>query len=284
MSAKLMPAVGLRFVDANTGEALAGGKVYFYLAGTSAPKAVYADGDGVSALTNPVILDSNGEAQIWLGTGYYRVAVTDLNDVPQPQYDADDVSAYAENVSGIVAIANGGTGAATKAAGFDALSPLTTAGDILYGGAAGTGTRLAKGTANQVLHSGSVPSFSAVDLAADVTGTLPVANGGTGETSLGAAAADGAITTKHGSVAITKGSAAALTLAAPIVGTDDFKVLRIVATTAFVHTVTNAAPGFNAGGAGKDVATFGGAIGDSMEVMAYQGVWLVLNLTNVVLA
>ena len=42
-----------------------------------------------------------------------------------------------------IAIARGGTGATTKSGGFDALSPMTTLGDIVYGGAAGTGTRLA---------------------------------------------------------------------------------------------------------------------------------------------
>lgn len=35
------------------------------------------------------------------------------------------------------------------------------------------------GTAHQVLHGAAPPTFSAVDLAADVTGTLPIANGGT---------------------------------------------------------------------------------------------------------
>jgi hypothetical protein len=50
-----------------------------------------------------------------------------------------------------IAIANGGTGQATKAAAFDALSPMTTAGDIIYGGTSGTGTRLAAGSNGQVL-------------------------------------------------------------------------------------------------------------------------------------
>jgi len=50
-----------------------------------------------------------------------------------------------------VPIADGGTGASTKAAAFDALSPMTTQDDIIYGGATGTGTRLAKGTDGQVL-------------------------------------------------------------------------------------------------------------------------------------
>lgn len=54
-------------------------------------------------------------------------------------------------VTGQLPIANGGTGQATKAAGFDALSPMTTGGDLIYGGASGTGTRLANGTSGQHL-------------------------------------------------------------------------------------------------------------------------------------
>jgi hypothetical protein len=62
-------------------------------------------------------------------------------------------------------------------------NPMTAAGDIIYGGTAGAATRLADGTATQLLHSGTTPSWSAVSLTADVTNTLPVANGGTGVTS-----------------------------------------------------------------------------------------------------
>jgi len=54
-------------------------------------------------------------------------------------------------LTGQVAIANGGTGASTKAAGFNALSPMSAAGDVIYGGTAGAGTALAIGTAGQVL-------------------------------------------------------------------------------------------------------------------------------------
>jgi hypothetical protein len=55
------------------------------------------------------------------------------------------------NVSGTVAVDKGGTGATTKSAGFDALSPMTTSGDLIYGGASGTGTRLAKGNNGTIL-------------------------------------------------------------------------------------------------------------------------------------
>jgi hypothetical protein len=50
-----------------------------------------------------------------------------------------------------IALTKGGTGATTKSAAFDALSPMSTLGDIIYGGIGGTGTRLGKGTADQVL-------------------------------------------------------------------------------------------------------------------------------------
>lgn len=54
------------------------------------------------------------------------------------------------SLTGIVPIANGGTGAATAVAGFNALSPLTTKGDVL--GNDGTNDiRLAVGTNGQVL-------------------------------------------------------------------------------------------------------------------------------------
>lgn len=42
-----------------------------------------------------------------------------------------------------IAIANGGTGQTSQTSAFNALSPMTTLGDIIYGGASGTGTRLA---------------------------------------------------------------------------------------------------------------------------------------------
>jgi hypothetical protein len=66
--------------------------------------------------------------------------------------------------AGTLSIGNGGTGQITKAAAFDALSPMTTGGDLIYGGASGTGTRLANGTSGYVLTSNggtAAPSWQA---------------------------------------------------------------------------------------------------------------------------
>ncbi len=50
-----------------------------------------------------------------------------------------------------VAINQGGTGASNKTAAFDALSPMTSPGDIVYGVSGGSAARLAKGSENQIL-------------------------------------------------------------------------------------------------------------------------------------
>lgn len=50
-----------------------------------------------------------------------------------------------------IPIAGGGTGQTTATTGFNALSPMTTAGDIIVGGTSGAGTRLGVGSNTQVL-------------------------------------------------------------------------------------------------------------------------------------
>ena len=58
-------------------------------------------------------------------------------------------------------IANGGTGQTTAAAAYNALSPMTTTGDIEYESATGVASRLAIGTTGQVLTvAGGVPTWA----------------------------------------------------------------------------------------------------------------------------
>jgi hypothetical protein len=83
---------------------------------------------------------------------------------------------------------------------------------------------------------------------------------------------------------ITKGTAAALTVAAPTATTHDGVEMVVVSSTAAAHTLTATTIGFNAGNTATDVGTFGGAIGDGIAFVAYQGEWLVLNNINVTLA
>lgn len=71
--AGLMPLPKMRFT--NHGRPLVGGQVHFFEAGTSARKDTYKSLDQESKNTNPVILDVNGEADIWLGSGAYKIVL-----------------------------------------------------------------------------------------------------------------------------------------------------------------------------------------------------------------
>lgn len=79
---------------------------------------------------------------------------------------------------------------------------------------------------------------------------------------------------------ITKSSAAALTIAAPVSGTDDNKLLTIWDTTGHAHVVTCASDGFNAKGS-SGTLTFGGAIGDAVILKAFSGHWYTVSLNAV---
>ena len=70
----LSPTPKLQFFDAN-GAPLAGGLLYTYEAGSTTPLATYTDSTGVSANTNPIVLDSRGEANVWLSFVAYKLAL-----------------------------------------------------------------------------------------------------------------------------------------------------------------------------------------------------------------
>lgn len=76
----LLPNIKIQFLDDN-GDALAGGKLYTYIAGTTTPLATYSDNE-VTPNTNPVILDAAGRADIWLASSStYKFVLTDSDDV-----------------------------------------------------------------------------------------------------------------------------------------------------------------------------------------------------------
>ena len=70
----------LQFFTAG-GIPLSGGKLYSYAAGTTTPLATYTSSTGSTANTNPVILDSRGEADVWFGAEQYKLKLTSSTDV-----------------------------------------------------------------------------------------------------------------------------------------------------------------------------------------------------------
>ena len=94
--------------------------------------------------------------------------------------------------SGTIGVAYGGTGLASY-----------TAGDMLYASGTTTLAKLGAGAANTVLLSGTTPSWGKVALTTHVSGTLPIANGGTNSTA----------TPTDGGIAFGNGTAFAFTAA-----------------------------------------------------------------------
>jgi hypothetical protein len=98
----------MQFFDAN-GNPLAGGKLYSYASGTSTPLTTYTDSTGLSANTNPIILDSRGEANVWLGGNNYTLTLKTDTDVLIWSVDGVNGSFNSSNISYTPA----GTGAVT---------------------------------------------------------------------------------------------------------------------------------------------------------------------------
>lgn len=72
----LMPTGKQQYFFPGTGLPLAGGKLYTYAAGTSAPKLTYQDAAGATPNPNPVPLDASGSALIFWD-GSYKIVLKD---------------------------------------------------------------------------------------------------------------------------------------------------------------------------------------------------------------
>ena len=76
--AVVTPTAKAQFIDA-AGIPLAGGFLYTYEAGTTTPQATYTDSTAATANSNPIVLDSRGEANIWLSSANYKFKLTDAD-------------------------------------------------------------------------------------------------------------------------------------------------------------------------------------------------------------
>ena len=119
MPAFLMPPIRAKFFNSD-GTPLAFGKVYTAMPGTMAgpgqgfPKVSYTSSDATAAHSNPIYLDSNGEASIWLD-GFYSIDVEDATGAVV--YTADNVSAGSIS-------SGGGTGGVAPVSGMVVIPTL----------------------------------------------------------------------------------------------------------------------------------------------------------------
>lgn len=84
MTQVLSPVAKCQFFD-NNGRPLVGGKLFTYIANTNTKQDTYTDSSGMSANTNPIILDYRGEANIWIPPNVaYKYVLAPANDTDPP--------------------------------------------------------------------------------------------------------------------------------------------------------------------------------------------------------
>jgi hypothetical protein len=164
--------------------------------------------------------------------------------------------------------------------GDDAAFTFTTASGILDV----TDLRASGLTATRVPFAGTAGLIGDSSAFTHVSGlTTSTIFGGAHKDTIAAKLIDGAISSAPGTIAITKATPlGSSTLATPTVTTHDGYILRITSTTAQAHVVSCASGKVNGGT--TTTLTFGGAIGDSIVLVAYQGVWYSVANTNVTLS
>jgi hypothetical protein len=143
--------------------------------------------DPVIALTGivPVTSGGTGTNSFTVGDILYANTTSSLNTLSDvatgnalisggvntaPSYGKIDLTTH---ITGVLPVANGGTNTSTALSGS---SIMISDGTSLIQGALGTSTTLLHGNVS------GAPTYSAVDLANDITGTLPISSGGTNST------------------------------------------------------------------------------------------------------
>lgn len=129
------------FVDQN-GYPLIGGSVYVYSVGTTTPVTTYQDSGLTTPNTFPIVLDSKGQASIWVATGFYRQVVYDgLGNLLWDQTTS--------TVGALVSRSISMTGDVAWSVNFDGSTNVTAAGVLATTGVS-AGTYGGSGTAAQV--------------------------------------------------------------------------------------------------------------------------------------
>jgi len=148
---------------------------------------------GVTLLTSAGFASMTNNRDIYVGWGSVGTNVSTFSGGTTGLTPSSPTNG-AITLAGTLAIANGGTNSATALSGS---SIMISNGTSIIQGAAGTATTVLHGNA------AGAPTYSAVSLTADVTGILPLANGGTNAN----------LTAVNGGVVYSSGTAMAITAA-----------------------------------------------------------------------
>jgi len=196
---------------------------------------------------------------VYAGQNDFTTAVAGTGGIATSTLD-DGGSGYVIGDTGTVTTGNGDATYVVNTLSGSAVATYTiTAPGTEY--SVGTGQGTAVGGAQPGVGAGFTIDVTAIAAADVIQSTMP--NG---------------IKLITGTYFILSVGVDAATLALPNDPMDDGKIIRIVAGTAFAHTVTTPADGINGA---STTLTFGGDAGDSVTLEAYAGTWWVLALNGV---
>lgn len=142
-----MAATGIsplpKFQFSQNGIPVAGGLVFTYESGTTIKQATYTNSQGATPNTNPIVLDANGQCDMWLIQGlYYTIVLSPQGDTDPPSNPywtepniTNDAGVLAGNLgaSDGVALVNGAAWYASNITSFDATGVPDGASIIFYG-------------------------------------------------------------------------------------------------------------------------------------------------------
>ena len=80
MDAYRLGSIGTQYFD-DSGNPLAGGKLWFYEVGTTTPEGTFSDEALTTANANPVVLDGAGRQPDVFYSGDRKIVLTDADDV-----------------------------------------------------------------------------------------------------------------------------------------------------------------------------------------------------------
>jgi hypothetical protein len=154
-------------------------KVYMVINATSSTQSIVLR--GVGPTTGVTIVAGEKCIAAWDGSDFVKIATTTVDGVSTISFGSTGLTpstatSGAVSVAGTLANTNGGTGQSSAFTQYGITYASTTT--ALATTAAGTSTTVLHGNAS------GAPTFGAVSLTADVSGTLPVANGGSGAATL----------------------------------------------------------------------------------------------------
>jgi hypothetical protein len=144
------------------------------------------------------IYADGGQASLWLGPTYVKMIAADSVFVqgsgkfsvqaPTSLYGSLTITGLGAPVSDTnvfaQAVFNKSTGAMGQMdhwvvgspGGSGMTNPMSSAGDIIYGGSGGSPLRLPAGTSHGILHSGTTPGWGPVDVTTEISGVVPISH------------------------------------------------------------------------------------------------------------